>query len=334
MTIPSPPLGGERLQATQLASSADQALVLGDLARAATLLARATELDPSSAELAYRRGRVLEDMGDRTGAIDSYCRVVAAGSTDYTATDAEARVQSLATGERAGISDEAAEAFGLGVSWADLGRFSDAAGSFGAALAEAPDWADAAFNRALMLDRMGRRQEALADLRLYLELSPDAVDVVAVSGRIGQLEGASAAAAGAGTALTLGLMLPGMGQFYSGRALGGFTVLSLAGGAAAAGLLIKEVEVQCLATVGPGEDCPSGQVYKETVDRPYLVPALAAAAGVALIGAIEAFVKARGGGGAAPPLTSPPAPGEVRLAPPSVSVRRARVDFNFVRVTF
>ncbi len=334
--IPGPPLDGERVQATQLASSADQALILGDLDRAATLMARATELDPSSAELAYRSGRVLEDLGDRPGAIDAYCRVVAIGSVDETAPDAEARIRTLAAARWAGISDAASQAFQAGLTGADASRLAEAAESFGVALAEAPDWADAAFNRGLMFDRLGRGQEALADLRRYLELRPDAADAVAVSGRIGQLEGAYAAAPSAGTALALGLIVPGAGQFYSGRDIGGLTVLSLAGGAIAAGVLVKDVEVQCLVIVGAGEDCPSGQVFRETVDRPYLVPALAAAGGIALIGAVEAFVKARRRGaapGAAPPPASP-APGEFRLAWPSVSQRGVRVDLNFVRVTF
>jgi tetratricopeptide (TPR) repeat protein len=336
VTISAPPLDSERLQATQLASSADQALIQGDLVRAATLMARATELDPSSADLAYRRGRVLEDVGDRPGAIAAYCRVVAIGSVDETAPDAEARIQALANARWAGISDDAAEAFQLGVSSADAGLFADAATSFDAALAEAPEWADAVFNRALMLDRLGLGAEALADLRRYLELSPDAMDAVAVSGRIGQLEGAFASAPSPGTALTLGLLLPGMGHFYSGRSFGGVTVLSLAGGAVAAGFLIKDVEVQCLTTVGSGEDCPAGQIYRETVDRPYLVPALAAAAGVAVIGAVEAFVKARRRGSAvgAPAPSQGPAPGELRLAWPSVSQRGVRFDLNVLRVTF
>ena len=338
VTIPAPPSGEERLQATQLGSSADQAVVQGDLSRAATLLARATELDPSSIELAYRRARVLEDLGDRPGAIDSYCRVVAAGSTDDAATDAETRLQALADERWIGISDEAAEAFQLGLSSADRGQFSDAAVSFGAALAEAPRWADAVFNRAIVFDRMGRGQEALADLRRYLELRPDAADAVAVSGRIGQLQGVAAAAPSAGTALLLGLIVPGMGQFYSGREVGGFTFLSLAAGAAAAGFLIKEVQVECLVTVEPGEDCPGGQVFRDTVDRPYLLPGLGVAAGVAVIGAIEAFVKARRRGAAGgQPTSSPdsrPAPGEVRLAWPGVSQRGDRIDLNLVRVRF
>ena len=133
-----------------------------------------------------------------------------------------------------------------------------------------------------------------------------------------------------------------MGQFYSDREVGGFTVLSLAGGALAAGFLIEEVEVECLVTIGAGQDCPAGQVFRENVDRPYLGPALGVAAGVALIGAIEAFVKARGRAAEGGPLTSSSAsgptgvaePGDVRLAWPSVTQRGVRVDLNVLRLTF
>lgn len=336
VTTPAPPLDSDRLQATQLASSADQALVLGDLSRAATLMARATELDPSSPDLAYRRGRVLEELGDGPAAIDAYCRAVAAGAEDDLAADAEARIQELADARWAGISVEAARVFRLGLSAADLGRFSDAAGSFGSALAEAPDWADAAFNRALMFERLGESEAALADLRRYLSLRPDAVDAVAVSGRIGQLEGASAVAPSAGTALAVGLVIPGMGQFYSGRGRSGAAFLALAGGAAAAGFLIEEVQVECLVTVGSGQDCPAGQIFRETSERPYLAPALGVAAGIAVIGAIEAFVKARRRGPAVGSLAAAPAPapGELRLAWPTVTQRGVRVDFNVLRLTF
>ena len=128
-------------------------------------------------------------------------------------------------------------------------------------------------------------------------------------------------------------------------------MLGLAGGAVAAGFLIEEVEVQCLVTVGAGEDCPAGQVFRETADRPYLGVALGVAAGVAVIGAIEAFVKARGrdaelgplgaSAGGSPGLAaqavtgaSDPAPGDLRLGWPSVTQRGVRVDFNVLRLTF
>ena len=57
----APPPGSPeaRNQASQLASNAEQSIILGDLDRAAALLERATELDRASADLAYRHGRVL-----------------------------------------------------------------------------------------------------------------------------------------------------------------------------------------------------------------------------------------------------------------------------------
>ncbi len=67
-------------QATRLGSDADQANMLGDQVRARDLLERATELDPTSAELTYRYGRILESLGETEPAIDQFCRALALGS--------------------------------------------------------------------------------------------------------------------------------------------------------------------------------------------------------------------------------------------------------------
>jgi len=125
-----------------------------------------------------------------------------------------------------------------------------------------------------------------------------------------------------------------MGQFYSGRALGGFTVLALAGGAAAAGFLIKEIEVQCLANVPPGGDCPTEQIRDEVTTTPYLAPALGAAAAVAVIGAVEAYVKARRRQSSPEAAAGDPGTRSARLAAPTVTSRGSRLTFSFLRVTF
>jgi hypothetical protein len=126
-----------------------------------------------------------------------------------------------------------------------------------------------------------------------------------------------------------------MGQFYSGRGVGGVTVLSLAAGAVAAGFLVQEVNVRCIEPVGPGESCPpEGIVTRETV-RPHLKPALAAAAVVALLGAIEAYGAASARRSVAREAAA--GPGASRgpsLAGPSVEARGGAVDLNLFRLTF
>lgn len=91
-------------------------------------------------------------------------------------------------------------------------------------------------------------------------------------------------------AVGLGLLVPGAGEFYVGRPMRGAAILGLAGGAAAAGLLLTRVEVTCrIPTAG---DCPPDDVLRENATRPYLGVGLATAAVLTLLGAIDAGVAA------------------------------------------
>lgn len=328
-----PPSEEARTQAAQLASGAGQAVILGDLGRARTLLARATQVDPSSAELAYRHARVLEDLGERQAAMAELCRFLAFGSEPEGTSDARERLETLADNEARVIPPQAIEAFTRGLALADEGAPESAARFFTTALQWAPDWGEAAYNHGVMMLRLGRRPEAAFDFRRYLELTPDASDAVTVSQRLGQLEAAPSRQS-AGTALTLGMILPGMGQFYTGRALGGLTVLALAGGAAATGVLVEEVNVSCLIDVGAGEECPLDLVVREDTERPYLIPALGVAAAVTVIGAIEAFMNARSARDEPPVLTGAAPDAGPRLQGPSVAARGVQLELSLLRLTF
>lgn len=329
ITEPGP---DERNQARQLASTADQAIILGDLERARALLARATELDPASTQMAYRHARVLEDLGQTGSAMDEFCRVLAGDATADGVQDARQRLEDMVAANRMAIPEPAVEAFELGLSMADDGLMEGAAESFGVAVEEGPEWADAAYNRAAALARLGEGAEAVLSFQRYLELRPEAPDAIAVSQRIGQLEGVSLLRTPSpSTALTVGVLLPGMGQFYSGRHAGGLAVLSIAAAAATAGFLIEEINVQCLITVGPNEPCPPGQVASQETDRPFLLPGLATAVTITIIGAIEAYVKARGRrdrGVAAPTL---PASSGSHIEGPSISTSGSRVNLSLLR---
>jgi len=322
-----------RAQARQVASNASQAVIFGDLQRARALLDRATELDPTSSDLAYRRARVLEDLGERAEAVSEFCRVLALDPTEGVE-DARDRLEALVDADRVEIPDSAVQAFEEGVAGFDAGFLERAAASFDSATALAPQWAEAVYDRGVALARLGRRLEAARDLRRYLELRPDAPDAIAVSERIGELQsGTAARTPSPGAALTLGILIPGMGQFYSGRALGGLTVLAMAGGAVAAGMLIEDVQVRCLTDPGPDGSCPPGQVLREDVSHPYQVAGLGTAAAITLIGAIEAFVHLRGlrGGGEEPAAVDV---GPAKVGALGFTPSRGRVDFRLVRVAF
>jgi tetratricopeptide (TPR) repeat protein len=351
--VPDPSGDEARAQARQLASSADQSVILGDLPRALALLVRATELDPTSPELAYRHARALEGLGQTEAAMAQYCRALGIDPDATGIDDARDRLEALAAGERERVPESAVVAFRVGLARADQGLLEEAAESFGLAAADAPGWADALYNRGVALAEAGRAQAAADDLRRYLELRPDAPDAIAVSQRIGQLEAAATVSLPSpGAALTLGVVFPGMGQFYTGRPVIGAVVLSAAGSAMAAGLFIKNVVVRCLVPVGPDQDCPPGQTVSEEVERPYLLPAVAVGAAVALIGAIEAAVRARGrrgraraggetetamggGGGRAAGAEAIPRPRDgVRLAGPAVTARGRSLDLRLVGIRF
>ncbi len=330
------PTPDARAQAGQLASDAVQAVILGELLRAEELLVRATELDPESAELAYRRARVLEDLGRSADAMAEYCRTLGLGVEADGIEDAGTRLDALYQVIRARIPDAARGGFLSGVTMADLQSYEESVTAFTVAIEAAPDWPPPIYNRAVVLERLGRITESLADYRRYLQLTPSEIDpvVAAVSQRIGMLEGLVALPTPSPTgALTLGVLFPGMGQYYSGRSLGGTIVLAAAAGAVAAGVMFKEVTVVCLNPTSG--DCPAGEVVRESTARPYLGPAIGAAVVVTVAAAIEAFVRARGRRDqAAEALDSAVEVRGLRVGGPSVSVRGARVDVSLMALRF
>lgn len=284
----------EARQAAQLGSTARQALILGDAERARDLLGRAVGLDPSSPGLAYQYGRVLEDLGERRDAVEQYCAALAAGAEGEDAADARDRVVRFAESERRRIPSEALEAFEAGLTAVGENRMDDAEAAFVEAVEEHADFPEAEFNRALVLEQLGRAMEAAEAYRAYLRLRPDAPDGIRVSERIGQLQVVPGARPSSGSALALGMLLPGGGQFYTGRPLGGVALLAAAGGAAAAAFLVSETDVRCLHAVEPGASCPPEQVIGRTTSHPYRTLGLIGVGAVALGGAIEAFLHARG----------------------------------------
>lgn len=330
---PPPPTQEERMEAGRLGSAADQALILGDLERARDLLARATELDPFSSDLAYRHARVLEDLGAWEEAVEAFCRVQALGSGTDGIRDAPTRLMAILDRERGQIPQDALDAFKEGISEADAGRDQRAFIAFQQASQQAPSWPDAIYNRGIIQARIGRVEEATADLQRYLDLSPEAEDAILVSQRIGQLRSLASLPRPTG-ALSLGILFPGGGQFYSGRTWQGLSVLSLAAGAIAAGLLIEEVTVKCVGGVSGGGDCPPDRVVGESSDTPYLAYGLAAAGAVSFLGALEAFFKARRRRAEELGALIAFDLGNSRILIPTVASRGSRLQLQLVQVTF
>jgi len=326
------PNSEERTEARRLASDADQAVILGDRTRAIDLLNRATELDPTSPALRYDLARALEEAGSGSEAITEYCRVLAVAPEGEEFEDSRTRLELILERERAEIPDQAVEAFSAGLDEAGDGRLQEALRSFQVAGRTAPGWPAAVYNRGLLHASLGEAVAAQADFQRYLELEPDAEDAVAVSQGIGQLRGLDQLPA-PGTALTLGLFFPGAGQFYSGRPWGGLAVLTIAGGAVAAGYLVEEVSVRCVGSVA-GDECPPDRVAGRDTDTPYLVHGLAAAGAVALFGAVESYFGARGRRNREVRSLVDLESGGPRVSGPELSARGSRLELAFVRVNF
>jgi tetratricopeptide (TPR) repeat protein len=318
-------------------------LILGDLPQAAALLDRAAELDPTSPELAYRRARVLEQMAEPVAAVSEYCRALSL-SPEGRVNDATIRLEALLDEQRAALPAEAITALNSGLAATDRGAMSDALTSFQRAAERAPEWATAQYNWGVALAGRGRGSEAVVALLRYLELSPGAPDAIAVSRRVGQLQRAAVAAPSPnvavavgpspGVAVALGLLVPGMGQFYVRRPLGGLVVLSLAGGAVAAGLFVTEVSVRCLTSVPAGERCPEDEVVARETSQPYLQLAIGAAAAAGLIGALEAFFDARQRRERARTSFISNGSQGPTLEGPAMTVRSGQVELSLVRLRF
>lgn len=327
---PDLPAPEEAAQARQLGGTARQAVILGDLERARGLLERAVSLDGGAAPLAYQYGRVLEDLGDIRGAVVQYCRAIAFGAEEADAQDASNRVDTYAEETRRRVPVEALESFGAGLTAVGEGRLDDALGAFSAAAAAHSDLPEAEFNRAVVLEALDEGPQAIEAYRVYLSLRPDAPDAIQVSERIGQLQAGPGSRPSSGSALALGMLLPGGGQFYTGRPLGGVALLAIAGGAAAAALLFEEVDVRCLRAVEPGQACPPDEIIGETRTRPYLTYGLAGAGAVMLAGALEAFLHARG----LDDVEVAELGANARLMGPSLQARGLGADVRWLRVVF
>jgi hypothetical protein len=105
--------------------------------------------------------------------------------------------------------------------------------------------------------------------------------------------------------------------------------------------MYKDITVVCLVSVPSNEDCPSGQVHDEITKRPFLKPALGLSAAVMVGAAVEAYLRARKEraeqqeqlGVIAPPEVRRSG-SSVRLAPPSITASRGRVDLNLFGLRF
>ncbi|HEX6964195.1 MAG TPA: tetratricopeptide repeat protein [Gemmatimonadaceae bacterium] len=166
--------------------------------------------------------------------------------------------------------------------------------AFTAAIAAAPGWADAYYNRAMVYEAEGRPDRALPDLQKYLQLRPDASDRAAITQHVGALH-----VGDPGTVLTHGLMAPGLGQFSTGRpAIGAAIVAGVVGSALWALSTKTTTETRHFTD-------PFGIPYTDQVPvqhRPHLAIGAALAGTVWVLGAVEAYLHTIGAQNGGPSL--------------------------------
>ncbi len=279
---------------------------------------------------------VLEDLGLTEPALLEICRAIDLDVASIGVIDAQDRLTALSEAIREQLPDDAREAFISGLARTDSALFASAIDDFTLAIEAAPDWGAPVFNRGLVYEHIGQIQDGLADYRRYLQLSPSDIDpvVMLASERIGLLEGVASVTPPSPTgALALGVM-PGMGQYYTGRPVPGTIALGTALTSVAAGFLIKDITTVCLNEVPAGQPCPSDEIVEEITDLPYLWVGVGIGAAVTIVAAVDAYLKAKRRSQEAAAIIGPqPDPGP-QFAMPSVSARGRQVDFNVLRVTF
>ena len=94
-----------------------------------------------------------------------------------------------------------------------------------------------------------------------------------------------------GSAMTRSLLVPGLGQFYTGRPALGAVFLAAGAAALGFGVMSQEVTVECLERVTG--TCPPNQIRGEVVKRPMLAVGVGGWVAIAAISAFEASSAAK-----------------------------------------
>ena len=251
----------------------------------------ASTLDPTDADLAYQLARAYETGGAGANAAKEYCRFLALAPNAPEAAEARARITVLAPPATNGSPTIASSLFSAGVAAFEKGQIMEAEAKFAAAIKAEPAWADAYYDRALARAALGDRQEAASDLEEYLRLKPEAGDRVQV---VAQIETLRRKPVSPPQVLGLGLIIPGAGQFYTGRPLRGAVFLAGATAAIAFGLQQQtKTELVTQTAIDPFGNPYEFTTTVSTKERSNLIPGLLVAGAIAAGGAIEAFSFAR-----------------------------------------
>jgi tetratricopeptide (TPR) repeat protein len=328
-------VGGDAEGASRLVNAATQAMLLGDLDGALDFLDRALLLDPSAAEAVYLRARILQRQGASDAAAAALCHYL---RLDPASASAQEVRQRLDDARDAGVAQPLLDTYRRALALEQEGRLSEAEAAFSAVLSARPTAALARYNRAIVRMALGQDAAARADLVAYLELEPGAPDAAQVRQFLGPTAAgparatAAAPAPRASTAFVIGALVPGGGQYYTGRPTLGAAVTALAGGVVAAGMLHRRTTIHCRDA--QADICPEDMISSRDTERPLLLPAIGAAAGLALVAAIEAATRVSGA--SQPHEESPPSAvrstrlrpsGDLQYDGSALRIELVRLDF-------
>lgn len=284
---PAAPTTEQRRSARDLAQRGQEAAILGDANAALAQFRQAAALDPSDPDLAYQLARAYESAGAGADAAKEYCRFLALSPNAPEASEARERARTLAPPSPDPSYVAASTAFKLGLTAYGRGQLVQAETHFTSAITNHSTWAEAYYDRAVVRSALGDRYGAVDDFNHYLQLRPEAPDRPQI---VARTEALRQPVLSPGQALSLGLVIPGGGQFYARRPVRG--VLSLVGvGGAIAAAFYQKTNVVTRDTIFTD---PFGRPYTQQVkhsekQRPYVVPGALAATGILFLSAFDAF---------------------------------------------
>lgn len=271
----------DNVEARRLSAAGQEAALLGDQSAARDAFARAAALNPGDERVAYDLARAHEELTDTSKAIGEYCRYLTLSPSGREASDVRDRLVRLVPRAVQQRAEDVLVAFRLGLALFDDGRYEASAKAFDDVIQFAPASAEGYFNRGLARSALGKRADALRDLDQYRAAAPTVDDRVEVGRAIEVLRRPVYRPSVA----FVRSVVPGFGQLYTARPVRGLVLLAAVAGATGFAFTQKTTETLIAYTDPNGVPAPYTQ---RTTERPYIVPALAAAGALTIIGSIEA----------------------------------------------
>ena len=271
----------DNAEARRLATAGQEAALVGDQPAARDAFARAAALNPGDERVAYDLARAHEELADTTKSIAEYCRYLTLSPSGREAADVRDRLLRLVPRPTQQKARDVEVAFRLGLVLYDDARYEASARAFDDVVRDAPQAPEGWFNRGLARAADGQRSDALKDLEQYRAAAPTVNDRVEVGRAIETLRRPVYSP----TKTFARSIIPGFGQFYTGRPVLGVGLLVAVAGSVGWALIEQETQTTVAYTDPNGVPAPYTQT---TIDRPNFETGMAVAIGLTLLGSAEA----------------------------------------------